>query len=268
MSRNKFHEIKRYLHHADNNNLVEDDKLAKIRKYLDLLNRNFTQFGVFSQNLSVDDQTVPYYRHFFTKIFTRNKPIKFGKKVRFLASSQGYPFSFQVYTGKDGSSDQPLRERVVNTLTDVLKNKRSHADYIDNFFSSTILCRDLAMGQLKCTGTIRQNRTQNCPFISSAALKKQERGTFEAFSDGMIVICQRNDNKRVCVVSNFKEVEPTSMVRRWSALKKSAVQIPQPEMVANYNKYMEESISLIGFLVIIAHVYEVRSGGGAFFPIF
>ena len=53
-----------------------------------------------------------------------------------------------------------------------------------------------------------------------------------------------------------------------SASKKCAVQIPQPQMVANYNKYMEESISLIGFLVIIGHVYEVRSGGGAFFPIF
>ena len=42
MSRNRFQEIKRYLHFGDNNNLVEDDKVAKIRKYLDLLNRNFS----------------------------------------------------------------------------------------------------------------------------------------------------------------------------------------------------------------------------------
>ena len=105
MSCNRFQEIKRYLHLADNNNLVEDDKLAKIRKYLDLLNRNFTQFGVFSQNLLIDEQMVPYYGHFSTKMFMRNKPIKFGMTVWFLASSQGYPFSFQVCTGKDGSSD-------------------------------------------------------------------------------------------------------------------------------------------------------------------
>ena len=58
MSRNRFQEIKRYLHLADNNNLIEDDNLAKIRKYLDLLNRTFTQFGVFSQNLSIDEQMV------------------------------------------------------------------------------------------------------------------------------------------------------------------------------------------------------------------
>ena len=206
--------------------MVEDDKLAKIRKYLDLLNRNFTQFGVFSQNLSIDQQMVPYYRNFSTKMFMRNKLIKFGMKFWFLASSQGYPFSFQVYTGQDGSSDQPLGERAVNTLTDVLKNKRSHAVYFDNFCSSTILCRDIAMGQLKCTGTIRQNRTQICPF-TSAAMKKQERATFEAFGDGMIALCQWNDNKPVFVVNDFTEAEPTSMVRRWSASKKCAAQIPQ-----------------------------------------
>ena len=213
MSRNRFQEIKRYLHLADNNNLVEDDKLAKIRKYLDLLNRNFTQFGVFSQNLSIDEQMVPYYRHFSIKMFMRNKPIKFGMKVWFLTYSQGYSFTFHVYTGEDGSSDQRgLAERVVNTLTDVLKNKRSHAVYFNNFFSSTILCRDLAMGQLKCTGTIRQNGTQNCPFISSAAIKKQEPGTCKAFGDGMTALCQWNDNKPDCVVSNFTEAKPTSMV--------------------------------------------------------
>ena len=48
-------------------------------------------------------------------------------KVWFLASYQGYLLPFQVYTGKDGSSNQPLAERVVNTLTDVPENKRSHA---------------------------------------------------------------------------------------------------------------------------------------------
>ena len=188
--------------------------------------------------MSINEQLVSYYGYFSTKTFMQNKPIKFGMKVWFLASSQGYPFSFQVCTGRDGSSDQPLGERVVNILTDVLKNKRSHAVYFDNIFSSTILCRDLAMGQLKCTGTIRQNRTQNCPFTSPAAMKKQERGTFEAFGDGTIALCQWNDNKPVRVVCNFTVAEPTSMVRRWSASKKCAVQIPQPQMVANYNKYM------------------------------
>ena len=63
MSRNRFQKIKRYLHFDDNNNLVEDDKLAKIRKYLDLLDRNFSQLGVFSQNLSIDSAVLWTFFH-------------------------------------------------------------------------------------------------------------------------------------------------------------------------------------------------------------
>ena len=35
MFRNRFQKMKKYLHLADDNNVVEDDKLAKIKKYLD-----------------------------------------------------------------------------------------------------------------------------------------------------------------------------------------------------------------------------------------
>ena len=83
MSRNRFQEIKRYLDLADN------DKLAKVRPYLNQMQRNFAQFGVFSKCLSVDEQMVPYFGHFSTKMYMKNKPVKFGMKIWFLASSQG-----------------------------------------------------------------------------------------------------------------------------------------------------------------------------------
>ena len=97
-SRNRFQEIKRYLHLADNDNLAKNDKLAKVRPYLNLMQGNFAQFGLFSKRLSVDEQMVPYYGHFSTKMYMKNKPVKFEMKIWFLASSQGYPF--QVYAGK------------------------------------------------------------------------------------------------------------------------------------------------------------------------
>ena len=51
MSRNRFQEIKRYLHLADNNNLIENDKLAKIRKYcLGFVEQKlYTVWSVFSK---------------------------------------------------------------------------------------------------------------------------------------------------------------------------------------------------------------------------
>ena len=104
---------------------------------------------------------VPYYEHFSTKMFMQNKPVKFGMKISFLTSCEGYSFSFQVNTGKDHSANGPLGERVVRTLTAVPEDNSNYSVYFDNFFNSTFFCRDLADKKLKCTGTIRQNKTQS-----------------------------------------------------------------------------------------------------------
>ena len=105
-------------------------------------------------------------------------------KIWFLTSSEGYPFSFQVHTGKDDSANGPLGERVVRTLTAVLKDNFKHFIYFDNFFSSTSLCRNLANKKLKCTGAIRQNRAQSCLLTHLSDMKTNERDVFETFGDG------------------------------------------------------------------------------------
>ena len=59
----------------------------------------------------------------------RNKAVKFGIKIWFLASAQRNLFSFDVYTSKDMSSSEPLGERVVNKLTEVLENYLNHVTF-------------------------------------------------------------------------------------------------------------------------------------------
>ena len=93
MSRNRYLEIKRYLHLNDNSVLekvpVDDqDRLFKIRPLLEKLNKNFLKFGVFSENLSIDEQMVRYFRHHYLKQFMRGKPIRFGFKQWALCCSQ------------------------------------------------------------------------------------------------------------------------------------------------------------------------------------
>lgn len=61
MSRNKFLSIKQNIHLADNNQLDPQDKFAKVRPLVDLLNKNFLKYGVFRHHLSIDEQMVPYY---------------------------------------------------------------------------------------------------------------------------------------------------------------------------------------------------------------
>ena len=83
MSSNRYLEIKRYLHINDNSQLQdipaeERDKLFKLRPLIDQLNENFLRYGVFSEDLSIDEQMVRYYGHHYLKQFIRGKPVRFG----------------------------------------------------------------------------------------------------------------------------------------------------------------------------------------------
>lgn len=82
--KNRYMEIKRNLHFADNFNIPtingEKDRLFKIRPIVVALNASYMQFSVFSANLSIDEQIVCYFGHHFLEQFLRGKFIRFGFK--------------------------------------------------------------------------------------------------------------------------------------------------------------------------------------------
>ena len=77
--------------------------------------RLLSQFGVFTNKLSIDEKMVSYYRHSALKQYIRGKPIKFDVKLWIVASIDGFPFNFAVHTGKEALSDsgELVGERVV-----------------------------------------------------------------------------------------------------------------------------------------------------------
>ena len=74
MSKNRFHELKKFCHVADNASLSQS-RVAKFEPLYHLLNKSLMQFGVFATNLSIDESMVPYYRHHGAKMFIRGKPM-------------------------------------------------------------------------------------------------------------------------------------------------------------------------------------------------
>ncbi|XP_045133533.1 piggyBac transposable element-derived protein 3-like [Portunus trituberculatus] len=62
MRRNRFDEIMKHLHAADNTDLDKEDKFAKVRSILDILNERFLKYGeVFGPtSISIDESMVPY----------------------------------------------------------------------------------------------------------------------------------------------------------------------------------------------------------------
>ncbi|XP_035212385.1 piggyBac transposable element-derived protein 3-like [Stegodyphus dumicola] len=177
MSRNRYLEIKRFLHISDNSDLEriplgERDSLFKIRPLIDKLNDKFQQFGGFSESLSIDEQMVRYYGHHYLKQFIRGKSVRFGFKQWTICCSQtGYCYQTQVYEGKskklgDDESISGLGTSVVLQMVSILQTPNAHKVYFDNFFTGFSLMKHLQDIDVRATGTVRFKRMNKCPIAT------------------------------------------------------------------------------------------------------
>ena len=66
-----------------------------------MLNRNLIQFGIFNKLLSVDKSMVLYVGRHNTKIFIREKSIRFDFKIWCLCDSNCYPYNMKIYQEKE-----------------------------------------------------------------------------------------------------------------------------------------------------------------------
>ena len=236
MSRNRFQKIKNVLH-AANNQSLDSSKMAKIKPLYELLNQSLLMFGILHEDLSIDESMVPYYGRHSCKQFIRGKPIRFGYKCWVIASSCGLPYKVTVYEGKTETCKGLLGTRTVMDCLKVCKVPASHHIYFDNFFTSYDLIAELKTLGYRATGTVRQNRIRGCPLKSDAEMKKSERGSYDYRSDGDVEIVRWNDNSVVTLCSNAVGVEPVRQVKR-RVKNKGSVLVPQPHVVACYNKGM------------------------------
>ena len=136
-TRNRFEEIKRFLHFAGNDCLPKGNKMPKIRSLQEVVNASLQQFGVFAEDLSVDEQMVPYFGSHLCKIFIRGKPIRFGYKNWTLASSRNYPLKFETYVGAlEMRQHHSLDSCIISNLLLIIENSRQHCACFYDFFPS------------------------------------------------------------------------------------------------------------------------------------
>ncbi|XP_034934180.1 piggyBac transposable element-derived protein 3-like, partial [Chelonus insularis] len=171
MQRDTFEKIKselKYLMPKDND---PSDKAWRVRKLLQLFQRNIRQFGLWKTALSVDEMMAKSYARTSLKQFIRGKPIRFGLKFWGLCTADGYLLNLDLYCGKTSSIGDKLGKcalgsRVVMELLDPFlksippkKISQFHL-YCDNFFTNFDLLVHLKKLGLQCTGTIRENRVK------------------------------------------------------------------------------------------------------------
>ncbi|KAL3289569.1 hypothetical protein HHI36_022983 [Cryptolaemus montrouzieri] len=99
MSRNRYMEIKQNIHFVDNTLIASsNDRMYKVRPLFDILQKNSCQWGVFHENLSIDECMIKYYGHHpAAKQFIMGKPVRFGYRNWDGTSSNGYCYAFDIF---------------------------------------------------------------------------------------------------------------------------------------------------------------------------
>ena len=143
MSRAEFEAVCRYIHVCDNSKIDVKDRWSKIRPLINAINCKLKSFGIYKQYLSIDESIIPYFGKHPTKMYHREKPIRFGYQHWVLAGDDGTPFHLEPYQGKcSDSPNQPLGTRVVETMLHDLDTPNEHIIYFDNLFNSLPLLED------------------------------------------------------------------------------------------------------------------------------
>lgn len=246
MSRNRYQLVKRLIHFCNNEEAKDNthDKGFKIRTLLSLVKESFQQFDIFEECISVDEMIVKYYGRNSLKQFIRGKPIRFGYKLWAVCGVSGYCYNFDLYCGKSSKNEDDdgllLGTKVVLKMLEAVKVPNSHSVFFDNFFTGYDLLVHLRNLGYQATGTIRENRLSKCPLQPTNVMKKEKRGTYDYMFDTNeeILFVRWSDNKCVCVGTNYDTIEPVKKVKRWQSDIKTKCDVPQPNVLNNYNAYM------------------------------
>lgn len=257
MRLNRFEAILRHLHLNDNSQIDNDNKLYKLQPLIDKLNENFKKYGGLDEYVSIDESMIPYYGKHFAKQFIKGKPIRFGFKNWAICTNNGYMLSFDIYTGKNKNIQKQtnlfgLGGTVVLNLLELaeIPPNQGYKIFMDNYFTSIKLLDHLSTLGYCATGTVRDNRLEDCPLRNGQKkFSREKRGVHTFSSCENVAVVQWKDNKVVTAATNFEsfEIKNTSRYCRES---KSKISVPQPKVFETYNKGMGGVDKLDGLVAV------------------
>ena len=156
--------------------------LNSFKETCKLLNQPF-------QHVAVDERMVKSKHRSGIRQYIKNKPTaKWGIMLWILAdSANGYTYDFDVYTGwRSGEecSENGLGYDVVRKRSHPLENQGYHL-YLDNFYTSPTLVKDLYSVQIPSCGTAAENR-RGFPetFEERQRMGKKKRKRYYAMGQG------------------------------------------------------------------------------------
>jgi DNA excision repair protein ERCC-6 len=100
MRRDRFLQICRFFHCANNSEINHSDRGWKVRLLMGMLKNRCVNNFVPEEHLAYDESMVKYFGKHSCKQFIRGKPIRFGYKIWSLNTKDRYLINFELYQGK------------------------------------------------------------------------------------------------------------------------------------------------------------------------
>lgn len=173
---NRFEELKRFLHFSDNSMATKStDKIMPVLNQV----KSVCQKIPFEENLSCDEQIIPFKGRTSLKTYNPKKPHKWGYKMFVLSGVSGFSCNFELCSKKadvsrmPGEPDLGAASNIIVRLCRPIPRDVCHKVYYDNYFSSLHLMSYLDKMGIKSVATVRSNRLKGLETMSEKEMKKK-----------------------------------------------------------------------------------------------
>ena len=207
MGKNRFASLLRFLRFDDKSTRSlrkSKDKLAPIRDLWEYINQNLKKYYLPGENLTIDEQLVPFRGRVSFKQYLPSKPDKYGMKIWWICDSKtSYPLFGIPYLGKDGQNRaENLAYNVVNQLCEPYLRSNRNITF-DNYFTSIDVAKHLAQNGLTVVGTMRKNKACIPPIFQPNKAREIESNIFGFDKNMTLVSYVPKKNRAVILLSTM-----------------------------------------------------------------
>jgi hypothetical protein len=210
MTGQRFFLLHQSLHFVNNSSMSSglskaEKSMYKIKAVFDFLIDRFSTVYVPNQNIAVDESLMLFKGRLAMKQYIPMKRAQFGLKLHELCESQstvGYTWNALIHTGPSmilkESADGLKSSSIVLTLIHNLLGQ-GYCVFVDNFYSSPVMYRQLHEQKTDAVGTVRMNRKH----MPSDLKKNITKGSTIARFSGKLMALKWFDKKEVTMLSTF-----------------------------------------------------------------
>lgn len=187
------------------------------------LNEAFPKYWTAFRETAIDEGMALFKGHWGNKVYSPDKPTRFGLKYYLLVDCAQYLIQFKLYRKTTKTS---MRDLINNFVDKLPKDNGQYYIYADNYYGGLDVAADLATKGLKFTFTCRANRPSDLfkNFLHKNMKKDDDLGNvaFAISDDEKLAACSWKDKSLVNFISNIHYNETVKMMRKknnkWSLI--------------------------------------------------